>query len=83
MTERDFETLERTADVDRHCDQVAAVGCGVIGRRFAEAVRPQTDMKLIGVADVAAEWRVAQATRAGLSFCGGCRNALGDGGGRA
>lgn len=48
--------------------KVAIVGYGVIGRRVAAAVRLQSDMQLIGVADVAADWRVAQATHAGISL---------------
>lgn len=45
--------------------KVAVVGYGVIGRRVAEAVRLQPDMRLAGVADVAADWRVAQVIQAG------------------
>jgi glyceraldehyde-3-phosphate dehydrogenase (NAD(P)) len=41
--------------------KIGLVGYGVIGRRVAEAVRRQDDMDLIGVADVAADWRVKQA----------------------
>lgn len=46
--------------------RVAVVGYGVIGRRVAAAVRLQPDMRLVGVADVAADWRVAQALTAGI-----------------
>lgn len=42
--------------------RVGIVGYGVIGRRVADAVRLQADMDLAGVADVAADWRIAQAT---------------------
>lgn len=45
--------------------KVAVVGYGVIGRRVVEAVGLQPDMQLAGVADVAADWRVAQATHRG------------------
>ncbi len=45
--------------------KVGVVGYGVIGRRVAEAVLLQPDMALAGVADVAADWRVAQAMRLG------------------
>lgn len=45
---------------------VGVVGYGVIGRRVADAVRLQPDMKLTGVADVAADWRVAQAVSHGM-----------------
>lgn len=45
---------------------VGIVGYGVIGRRVAEAVLLQPDMALAGVADVAADWRVAQAAHRGI-----------------
>lgn len=45
---------------------VGIVGYGVIGRRVAEAVLLQPDMALAGVADVAADWRVAQAVHRGM-----------------
>lgn len=45
--------------------KVAVVGYGVIGRRVVDAVRLQPDMQLAGVADIAADWRVAQAVRGG------------------
>ena len=41
--------------------RVGLVGYGVIGRRVADAIQHQLDMELIGVADVAADWRIAQA----------------------
>ena len=47
---------------------VGVVGYGVIGRRVADAVRRQPDMKLTGVADVAADWRVAQAMSHGMAL---------------
>ncbi|WP_447954079.1 type II glyceraldehyde-3-phosphate dehydrogenase [Sphingopyxis chilensis] len=46
--------------------KVGIVGYGVIGRRVAEAVLLQPDMALTGVADVAADWRVAQAVNRGM-----------------
>ena len=45
---------------------VGIVGYGVIGRRVADAVRLQPDMQLTGVADVAGDWRVAQAVSRGM-----------------
>lgn len=48
--------------------RVSVVGYGVIGRRVADAVRLQPDMELVGVADVAADWRVAQAIGRGISL---------------
>ena len=41
--------------------RVGVVGYGVIGRRVADAIQCQSDMELMGVADVAADWRIAQA----------------------
>lgn len=41
--------------------KVGIAGFGVIGRRVADAVQRQPDMELVGVADVAADWRIAQA----------------------
>lgn len=37
--------------------RVAVNGYGVIGKRVADAVRGQADMTLVGVADVATDWR--------------------------
>jgi len=37
--------------------RVAVNGYGVIGKRVADAVRAQSDMTLIGVSDVATDWR--------------------------
>lgn len=41
--------------------RVAVNGYGVIGKRVADAVRVMPDMELIGVADVATDWRVRTA----------------------
>ena len=41
--------------------RVAVNGYGVIGRRVADAVRLQPDMELVGVADVAADYRIRTA----------------------
>ena len=41
--------------------RVAVNGYGVIGKRVADAVLLQPDMELVGVADVAADWRVKAA----------------------
>ncbi len=38
--------------------RVAVNGYGVIGKRVADAVRLQDDMELIGVCDVASDWRL-------------------------
>lgn len=48
--------------------RVAVIGFGVIGKRVAEAARLQSDMELVGVADVFADWRLAEVARRGLPF---------------
>jgi glyceraldehyde-3-phosphate dehydrogenase (NAD(P)) len=40
---------------------VAVNGYGVIGKRVADAVQAMPDMELVGVADVATDWRVRTA----------------------
>ncbi|MEM2007331.1 MAG: type II glyceraldehyde-3-phosphate dehydrogenase [Sulfolobales archaeon] len=42
-------------------------GYGVIGKRVADAVLHQPDMRLVGVADVVADWRIKLAAYKGLS----------------
>lgn len=46
--------------------KVGVNGYGVIGKRVADAVRAMPDMDLVGVADVATDWRVRSAV--GLGF---------------
>jgi glyceraldehyde-3-phosphate dehydrogenase (NAD(P)) len=46
--------------------RVAVNGYGVIGKRVADAVRLQPDMALVGVADVATDYRVKAAVVRGL-----------------
>lgn len=48
--------------------QVGVVGYGVIGRRVVDAIQRQSDMELMGVADVAADWRIAQAAGRGIAL---------------
>ena len=48
--------------------RVAIVGYGVIGRRVADAVALQPDMALVGVADVATDWRIAQLGSRGIGL---------------
>lgn len=43
--------------------KVAVNGYGVIGKRVADAVRSQDDMVLVGIADVAVDWRMRVAER--------------------
>lgn len=45
--------------------RVAVNGYGVIGKRVADAITLQPDMRLVGVADVAHDYRVAPAHRLG------------------
>ena len=45
--------------------RVAVVGYGVIGKRVADAVGRQEDMRLVGVADVATDWRLRAAAHRG------------------
>lgn len=47
--------------------KVAVNGYGVIGKRVADAVRAMPDMDLVGVADVATDWRVRTASGLGIA----------------
>lgn len=46
--------------------RIAVNGYGVIGRRIADAVRLQPDMELVGVSDVASDYRVQVVTEFGI-----------------
>ncbi len=46
--------------------RVAVNGYGVIGKRVSDAVALQEDMELVGVADVAVDWRVREAVARGI-----------------
>lgn len=48
--------------------KVGVNGYGVIGKRVADAVMLQDDMKLIGVSDIVADWRIKMAARKGYSI---------------
>lgn len=50
--------------------RVAVNGYGVIGKRVADAVAAQDDMTLVGVADVATDWRVAVVRTKGYPLYG-------------
>lgn len=50
--------------------RVALNGYGVIGKRVAEAITRQDDMILVGISDVATDWRMRIATRNGFSLYG-------------
>ncbi|MEM4700168.1 MAG: type II glyceraldehyde-3-phosphate dehydrogenase [Candidatus Nezhaarchaeales archaeon] len=46
--------------------KVAVNGYGVIGKRVVDAVLRQEDMRLVGVGDVATDWRVRMAVKRGI-----------------
>lgn len=48
--------------------RVAVNGYGVIGKRVADAVSKQQDMRLAGVADIAADWRLRVAASRGIAL---------------
>jgi len=48
--------------------RVAVNGYGVIGKRVADAVAVQKDMKLVGVADVAIDWRTRMPATKGFAL---------------
>lgn len=48
--------------------RVALNGYGVIGKRVADAVACQDDMTLVGIADVAADWRLQAAATKGFAL---------------
>ena len=50
--------------------RVAVNGYGVIGKRVADAVIKQDDMRLVGVADVVSDWRPRVAVRRGMPLFG-------------
>ena len=49
---------------------VGVVGYGVIGKRVAAGVRLQSDMNLVGVADISADWRLRVAARQAIPLHG-------------
>ena len=51
--------------------RVAVNGYGVIGKRVADAITLQADMQLVGVADVAHDYRIASARRLGFDVFAG------------
>ena len=42
---------------------IAVIGYGVIGKRVADAINLQDDMKLAGVGDIISDWRIQNAVR--------------------
>lgn len=57
--------------------RVAVNGYGVIGKRVADAVAKQKDMRLVGVADVVADWRPRIAMQRGIPLFGATPEAAG------
>ena len=55
--------------------RVAVNGYGVIGKRVADAVRAQRDMTLVGVADIATDWRTRVLQPKGVAFFSGTAQA--------
>lgn len=51
-----------------HPIRVAITGYGVIGKRVASAVLAQRDMRLAGVADIAADWRLRPLEERGIDL---------------
>ena len=47
---------------------IALVGYGVIGKRVADAISAQDDIKLKGVCDVVSDWRIQNAVRKGYDI---------------
>ncbi|HLS30335.1 MAG TPA: type II glyceraldehyde-3-phosphate dehydrogenase [Flavobacteriaceae bacterium] len=43
--------------------KIAVIGYGVIGKRVADAINLQDDMKLVGVCDIISDWRIQNAVR--------------------
>lgn len=64
--------------VERSKIRVAVNGYGVIGKRVADAVAAQDDMELVGVADVATDWRTRVATRKGYALYGATAGSMQD-----
>ena len=48
--------------------RVALNGYGVIGKRVADAVACQEDMELVGIADIATDWRLRPAAQKGFKL---------------
>ena len=48
--------------------RVALNGYGVIGKRVADAVACQDDMELVGIADIATDWRLRVAAQKGFKL---------------
>ncbi len=51
--------------------RVGVNGYGVIGKRVAEAIEAQDDMTLVGISDLATDWRMQVAVKRGRTLFGG------------
>jgi glyceraldehyde-3-phosphate dehydrogenase (NAD(P)) len=47
---------------------IAVIGYGVIGKRVADAISKQDDMKLSGVCDIISDWRIQNAVQKGYNI---------------
>lgn len=56
--------------------RVAVNGFGVIGKRVADAVRGQEDMELVGVCDIADDWRLRVLNHKGIALYGASDEAV-------
>jgi glyceraldehyde-3-phosphate dehydrogenase (NAD(P)) len=54
--------------------RVGLSGYGVIGKRVAEAIALQDDMNIVGISDVATDWRMNIVTRKGFDLYGASRD---------
>jgi glyceraldehyde-3-phosphate dehydrogenase (NAD(P)) len=52
-------------------------GYGVIGKRVADAVTSQDDMELLGIADIATDWRMKVATQKGYKLFASAEDSVG------
>ncbi len=53
-------------DTPKPMVKVCVNGYGVIGKRCVSAILKQNDMKLVGISDVSADWRIKMAVRKGI-----------------
>ncbi len=58
--------------------KVLVMGYGVIGKRVADAIRKQDDMKLVGIGDIASDWRIRLAVRKGLDIYAALDDKIGE-----
>ncbi|QED37143.1 type II glyceraldehyde-3-phosphate dehydrogenase [Antarcticibacterium arcticum] len=56
--------------------KIAVVGYGVIGKRVANAINLQDDMKLSGVCDIISDWRIQNAVRKNYNIYAATQDAV-------